>query len=337
MAFLEMDNVIKIYKSASLEVVALRGLSMKVARGEIVAIMGPSGSGKTTLLNMIGGLDSPNAGTVTVNGRSVMKLDEKELVAYRRRQVGFVFQFFNLIPTLSARENMELPLRFAGVPTRKRKERVDHLMELIGLTSREKHKPDELSGGEQQRIAIGVALANDPEIILADEPTGELDTETGEEVLDIFKTLKSEYGKTIIIVTHDKRITAIADRIFNIVDGVIVEGKRDPGETMQKVLDAFDSKGRRIGPPERSIVGKKKGKRRKKSEKSTCETEKRDSKLRDKDRRELNIGSSGGSVILPIEGTGKYLRIEISDVMDDTQKGGSDTSKATMERGKKQV
>ena len=207
-------------------------------------------------------------------------------------------------------------------------------MELIGLTSREKHKPDELSGGEQQRIAIGVALANDPEIILADEPTGELDTETGEEVLGIFKTLKSEYGKTIIIVTHDKRITGIADRIFNIVDGVIVEGKRDPGETLQKGHDAFDPKGRRIGHTERSIVGKKKGKR-KKSEKSTGKTGKRDSKLRDKDRRELDIRSSGASVILPIEGTGKYIRIEISDVMDEMPKGGGDTSKATMERKKK--
>lgn len=219
---IEAKDLIKIYKTGKSEVIALRGLNMSIKDGEVVTIKGPSGCGKTTLLNTIGGLDRPSAGSVIVNGEDITYYSDAELVRYRREKVGIVFQFFNLVPTLTAEENVELPMRLIGKASKEREKRTKELLELVGLTDRATHKPDELSGGEQQRIAIAIALSNDPPIILADEPTGELDTKTGEEMLNLFKTLNERYKKTIIIVTHDVRASNIAHRALEIVDGVIV-------------------------------------------------------------------------------------------------------------------
>jgi putative ABC transport system ATP-binding protein len=218
-----VKDLIRVYRTGKSEVIALRGLNLDVKAGEIVAIMGPSGCGKTTLLNMIGGLDRPTAGSILVDGKDITQFSENELVEFRRRNVGYVFQFFNLVPTLTAEENIELPMQLAGTSHAKRKERVGELLDIIDLHERKHHKPDELSGGEQQRVAIAVALANDPEIILADEPTGELDTKTGKEVLQLFHTLGREFGKTEIIVTHDQRISPLADRTLTIEDGLIIK------------------------------------------------------------------------------------------------------------------
>ncbi len=216
-------DLVKIYKTGEVEVIALRGLNMEVRPGELRVIVGRSGSGKTTLLNLIGGIDRPSAGQVIVDDINVANLPEKKLVEYRRKHVGFVFQFFNLIPTFTALENVELPMILAEVPREKRKQRARELLKLVGLEDRMHHRPDQLSGGEQQRVAIAAALANDPPLILADEPTGELDTVTSRRIAELFKKLNKELGKTIIIVTHDISIAKIADRISRISDGVILE------------------------------------------------------------------------------------------------------------------
>jgi putative ABC transport system ATP-binding protein len=221
-------DLIKVYRAGKSEVIALRGLDMAVEDGELVAIQGPSGCGKTSLLNLIGGIDRPTAGRVEVDGRNIVDLSDQELVRYRRTGVGFVFQFFNLVPTLTAQENVELPMRLASTPAAQRKERTKELLDLVGLADRRVHRPDELSGGEQQRIAIATALANDPPLILADEPTGELDTKTGQEILDLFGLLNRDLGKTLIIVTHDARVADIASRILEIEDGTII-GERKTG------------------------------------------------------------------------------------------------------------
>lgn len=215
-------DLTKIYKTGKVEVVALRGLYLTVEEGEIRAIVGPSGSGKTTLLNIIGGVDKPSAGKVIVNGTDLTALTDNQLVKYRRKEVGFVFQFFNLVPNLTALENVELPMAIAGVSRSQRRKRATGLLALVRLEDRAHHKPDELSGGEQQRVAIAAALANDPPIILADEPTGELDTKTSRQVAQLFAQLNKELGKTIIIVTHDLAIASIAHKISRIEDGVIV-------------------------------------------------------------------------------------------------------------------
>jgi putative ABC transport system ATP-binding protein len=217
-------DLMRVYKIGKSEVIALRGLDLEVGDREVVAVRGPSGCGKTTLLNLIGGLDRPTAGSIDVDGSNIVHYSDSDLVKYRREKVGFVFQFFNLVPTLTAKENIQLPLRLAGATSESRRERTDELLDLVGLHDRATHKPDELSGGEQQRIAIAVALANDPPLILADEPTGELDTETGQQMLDLFEKLNTKYRKTIIIVTHDQRISAIATNTLEIVDGRIVSG-----------------------------------------------------------------------------------------------------------------
>ena len=221
MADIVIKDLIKVYKTGKSEVIALRGLDCTVHDGEILAIMGPSGCGKTTLLNILGGLDRPTAGSVMLNGSNLVDLSDADLVKHRREKVGIVFQFFNLVPTLTARENIELPMRLASKGAKDMKERTTDLLKLIDMEPRANHKPDELSGGEQQRIGLATALANDPPILLADEPTGELDTATGQQILHLFKRLKDEYKKTIIIVTHDQRIGQIADRVMTIVDGKI--------------------------------------------------------------------------------------------------------------------
>ena len=218
---IDVNGVFKIYKTESVEVVALRGLDLNVKQGELISIMGPSGCGKSTLLNIIGALDKPSAGKVNILGLDLTAMEMDEAVVFRRKNIGFIFQFFNLVPTLTARENVELPLRLTNRPMSFIKGRVENLLALVGMEDRSHHRPDELSGGEQQRIAIAAALANDPQIILADEPTGELDSESGQMVLDLLKQLNVKQGKTIIIVTHDPRSATISDRSFRIVDGQI--------------------------------------------------------------------------------------------------------------------
>lgn len=216
-----IKDLIKVYKTGKSEVIALRGLDCTIKGGEVLAIMGPSGCGKTTLLNIIGGLDRPTAGSIRLGESNVVDLSDAELVKHRREKVGIVFQFFNLVPTLTAKENVELPMRLASKSGEYMKTRTDELLKLVGMEGRAAHKPDELSGGEQQRIGLAVALANDPPILLADEPTGELDTATGEQILQLFKELRDKFGKTVVIVTHDQRIGHIADTVMTIVDGRI--------------------------------------------------------------------------------------------------------------------
>ena len=217
----KVRDLVKVYRLGKIEVQALRGLSMDVKAGELISIIGPSGSGKTTLLNIVGGLDQATAGMVQVGDTLVTALPTTQLVEYRRKTVGHIFQTLNLIPTLTAAENIELPMIALGVPRKKRAERVKELLEIVGLTDRANHKPGELSGGEQQRVAIATALANDAPVILADEPTGELDTVNAKIVVDYLVKVNRELGKTIIMVTHDPSVARAADRILRIEDGVI--------------------------------------------------------------------------------------------------------------------
>jgi putative ABC transport system ATP-binding protein len=216
-----VKDLIKVYRLGKVEVQALRGLSMSVKEAEVVSIIGPSGSGKTTLLNIIGGLDSATAGSVVVGDTEVTALSTSQLVDYRRKIVGHIFQTLNLIPTLTAAENVELPMIAMGVGRGKRKERVTELLEIVGLTQRASHKPDELSGGEQQRVTMAAALANDAPVILADEPTGELDTTNVKIVVDYLVKISRDLGKTIVMVTHDPNVARQGDRILRIEDGAI--------------------------------------------------------------------------------------------------------------------
>ena len=222
MALLEMQGITKDYRLGKTIVRALRGLDLKIDRGEVVAIMGPSGSGKSTLMHIIGALDTPTTGTATIDGADLESLKERQLVTLRGKKVGFVFQTFNLIQTLSAQRNVELPMVFQGIGAGERHRRAQLLLQKVGLGDRVKHRPNELSGGERQRVAIARALANDPEIILADEPTGNLDTETGGPILSLLKELSTRDGKTVILVTHDPDAAAIANRIIRLRDGCVV-------------------------------------------------------------------------------------------------------------------
>lgn len=218
---IEVKDVIKVYKVDRVEVQALRGLTMSIDKGEIVCIMGPSGSGKTTLLNIVGGLDTPTAGTVKVGGFNIGEYKDNELVMYRRSMVGHIFQNLNLIPTLTAAENIELPMIAASTPKDQRTERTESLLKAVALVDRAHHKPGELSGGEQQRVAIAAALANDPQIILADEPTGELDSTTAQKVVELLVRVSKDFDKTTVLVTHDANVARPCDRIMRIEDGVI--------------------------------------------------------------------------------------------------------------------
>ena len=223
MPLLDLKEVTKEYKLGETVVRALRGLDLSIEEGEIVALMGPSGSGKSTLMHIIGALDTPSNGTAFLDGQDLEQLKEKQLVALRGKKIGFVFQTFNLIQTLTAQQNVELPMIFQGIRRAERVQRAKELLVKVGLADRARHKPSELSGGERQRVAIARALANDPEIILADEPTGNLDTESGASILEMLKGLRVDDGKTVIIVTHDPEATAIADRIIRLRDGRVVE------------------------------------------------------------------------------------------------------------------
>jgi ABC-type lipoprotein export system ATPase subunit len=226
------DNLVRIYKILELEVVALQGLDLHVAPGEMLGVVGASGSGKSTLLNILGGLDRPSAGRVTVDDQNLLKLSDRALDRYRRTQVGFVWQQTgrNLIPYLSARENVELPMTIAGAGLREKRSRSRELLEAVGLWEHRKHRLSQLSGGQQQRIAIAVALANHPRLLLADEPTGEVDSATAQGILDLFHDLNRNYGLTTIIVTHDPQIARRVDRVVAIRDGrtssEVVRGKR---------------------------------------------------------------------------------------------------------------
>ncbi len=224
----DLDNVSRIYTMGEIQVPALKGVSLQVKRGEAIGIMGPSGSGKTTLLNLIGALDRPTDGKVIIDNLDITKMGEKELTEVRRNKISFVFQFFNLLPVLSAYENVELPLLIGGMEEGLRKERVDHLLELVGLSERADHRPDELSGGEQQRVAIARALAKPPGtsssvVVLADEPTGDLDTQTGEEIMKILIDLTRGEGGTLLVVTHDPDVGEKMDKVYNMRDGQIVK------------------------------------------------------------------------------------------------------------------
>jgi putative ABC transport system ATP-binding protein len=219
---IEANDVWKIYKRGKTDVKALRGVSFRVIEGEIVAIMGPSGCGKTTILNIIGGLDAPTKGNIKVNEIELSSLGESKLTKFRRENIGFVFQFYNLLPNLTALENVQLPLIAQGIPKKERFEQAEEFLRAVGLSDRLHHKPGELSGGEQQRVAIARAIAVQPSIVLADEPTGDLDTKTGEEIMGLLRKI-NEMGQTIIIVTHDEMIAATADRIIKLRDGKIIK------------------------------------------------------------------------------------------------------------------
>jgi ABC-type lipoprotein export system ATPase subunit len=234
------DGLVKIYKVAELEVVALQGLDLEVERGEMMALVGASGSGKTTLLNILGGLDAPTAGKVWVDGLDLLGLGERERTRYKREQVGFVWQQMarNLIPYLTAQENVELPMLLRGTRGRKRAARALDLLEMVGLAERRKHRPDRLSGGEQQRVAIAVALANDPPLLLADEPTGQVDSQTAADIFETLRRINRATGVTIIVVTHDPNIAQAVDRVVGIRDGrTSTEIRRRRDDTGRTLLE----------------------------------------------------------------------------------------------------
>ncbi len=217
---IELKNLAKHYKMGENIVKALDGVNVEIKKGDFVAIVGPSGSGKSTMMNMVGALDLATEGEIFLEGEDIEELEESELAQIRGRKIGFVFQTFNLIPTLTALENVMLPMTFQGLPKDEKIERAEEILEMVGLTNRKDHFPNELSGGERQRVAISRALANNPEVILADEPTGNLDSKTGKEIMNIFKDLNKK-GKTIILVTHDLELTKYANKVLKLRDGKI--------------------------------------------------------------------------------------------------------------------
>jgi putative ABC transport system ATP-binding protein len=217
-----LTNVTKRYTQGSTTVVALHDVSLAIAPGECVAIMGSSGSGKSTLLNLIGGIDLPTEGTVCIAGQSTSALSDAELTALRRHRIGMIFQFFNLLGTLTARQNVALPLLLAGAAPKQAWRRADELLALVGLAERASHRPHQLSGGEMQRVAIARALANDPAVLLADEPTGNLDSPTGDAILALLTAYCREQGKTLLLATHDRGAAARADRVLRLRDGVLL-------------------------------------------------------------------------------------------------------------------
>ncbi len=232
---IRMQGVCKVYETGAVEVEALRGIDLDVTRGEFVAVVGPSGSGKSSLLNLIGCLDTPTSGVYELDGEPVAGLDRDGLAEIRNRRIGFVFQNFNLLPQLTALENVEMPMLFGGVPARRRRERAQQLLEQVGLGDRLSHKPTELSGGQMQRVAVARALAMDPDVILADEPTGNLDSASGSDVSSLLRNLW-EQGSTLVVVTHDMSMAERAPRIVEIRDGTIVNdtGPRHERPTLRE-------------------------------------------------------------------------------------------------------
>ncbi len=225
MNVIELNHVWKTYQTGKVSFDALRDISLSIKKGEYVSIMGPSGSGKSTLMHMMGCLDRPTRGTVLLNGRDITKMDDNELSKARGKSIGFVFQQFNLIRRLSALDNVKLPMWFQEAPTDKRDKRAREVLKAVGLSGKERNRPSELSGGQQQKVAIARALANEPDIILADEPTGNLDSKSGKEVIELLESLNRK-GKTLVIVTHDPLIGKRAKRMVKIKDGKIVSDRR---------------------------------------------------------------------------------------------------------------
>lgn len=222
----ETTDLTKTYIQGGRPLEVLKGINLAVEEGEFMAIMGPSGSGKSTLLNMVGALDRPTSGKVFINGVDLSKLNDNQVAELRNREIGFIFQFFNLIPRMDARANVELPMAIAGVSRGQRHRRAIELLDLVGLADRADHKPSQLSGGEQQRVAIARALANEPNIILADEVTGNLDTKTGGEIMHLLRMLNKDEGKTFVLITHDPAVGQNTDRLVQLRDGLIVGEKR---------------------------------------------------------------------------------------------------------------
>jgi putative ABC transport system ATP-binding protein len=227
-AVVELENLEKSYRLGKVTVNALRGVTLTLRQGEFMVIMGPSGSGKTTLLNIIGTLDKPTSGRALVDGEDITGMNDGQLTKLRRHKIGFVFQFHNLIPVLTAMENVELPLMTAGVNRKGSRDRATELLSRVGLQDRTGHLPDELSGGEQQRVAIARALANHPRIVLADEPTGDLDMKTGFEIVQLLHSLAKQESSSVVVVTHDPVVAERADRLIEMRDGKMTEKPREP-------------------------------------------------------------------------------------------------------------
>ena len=226
-AVIHLEDIRKSYFMGKMELPVLKGISLEISKNEYVALMGPSGSGKSTLMNILGCLDSPTAGRYILNSQDVSKMEDNELAEVRNNEIGFVFQQFNLLPRLTAAENVALPLVYAGMNKKLRTEKAMHVLELVNLTDRSHHKPNELSGGQCQRVAIARALVNDPSIILADEPTGNLDTKTSYEIMGIFGEIHSK-GNTVILVTHEEDIANYSNRIVRLRDGIIESDRQKP-------------------------------------------------------------------------------------------------------------
>ena len=229
---IQLASIKKSYSLGNEDVLVLNGIDLKINRGEFISIMGPSGSGKSTLMNIIGFLDRPTEGTYFLNGKEVLQYKEHELAKIRNRAIGFVFQQFNLLPRLNALKNVELPMIYAGVKKKEREERAKEALEKVGLADRMQHLPNELSGGQKQRVAIARAIVNEPDLILADEPTGALDTKTSGQIMELFAMLNKEDGTTVIVVTHEEEVARYANRLILIRDGYIVQDndQRNRGE-----------------------------------------------------------------------------------------------------------
>ena len=227
---LTLQQVSRVYRRGADEVHALEQVNLAIPDGAFVALMGPSGSGKSTLLNLIAGLDQPSSGSVVINGQMLSGLSEDQLAAWRAAHVGFVFQFYNLIPVLSAAENVEVPLLLTRLSKAARRQHVEAALQIVGLAERKHHRPNQLSGGEQQRVAIARAVVVDPDLLVADEPTGDLDAKNADDILDLLRRLKNEFHKTIVMVTHDPRAERYVDQIFHLDKGVLVNGAEKNAE-----------------------------------------------------------------------------------------------------------
>jgi len=236
---LQTQELRKHYQMGQVRVNALQGVDFAVRQGEFVAVMGPSGSGKSTLLHLMGGLDMPSDGEVTLAGKPLSHMSDDQITLVRRREVGFIFQFFNLLPTLSAAENVALPLLIDGKRIQDYQTRIDELLDLVGLAERKHHKPDQLSGGEQQRVAIARAFVNNPKIVLADEPTGNLDSKSGATILELLRKTCKDLNATVVMVTHDPRAASVADRVVFLRDGQIVQQWQNTqtAESVQAIMD----------------------------------------------------------------------------------------------------
>jgi putative ABC transport system ATP-binding protein len=232
-ALVEIRNLSKVYVRGKQKLEVLHHVNLDIGEGDFLALMGPSGSGKTTLLNLIGGLDSPSDGTIAVAGRHIDRLSQSELARWRASHVGFVFQFYNLLPMLSARRNVELPLLLTKLPAAKRRRNAEIALELVGLADRAAHKPSELSGGQQQRVAIARAIVSDPKLLVCDEPTGDLDRQSAAEVLTLLQHLNREQGKTIVMVTHDPKAAEFATHTLHLDKGTLVEASQAPAPAVQ--------------------------------------------------------------------------------------------------------